>query len=60
MQLGRLRSVEAVPALIDALQDESWMVRMYAARALGEIGPPAGEALPALAALLLEDDSLKI
>ena len=36
---------DAIPALIQALQDEKWGVRTYAAVALGQIGTP--EALKA-------------
>src|SRR2546422_2613762 len=53
--LGNLRSPEAVPALIRALDDEERLVREHVAWALGRIGSP-----PALAALKerlrLEDD----
>lgn len=38
----------AVPQLIEALQDESVMVRRGAARALGQIGPGAAPAIPEL------------
>jgi epoxyqueuosine reductase len=44
--LGNLKSREAVPALIDALQDDEPLVRGHAAWALGEIGTP--ESLEAL------------
>jgi epoxyqueuosine reductase len=44
--LGNLRSREAVPALIQALQDEDALVRGHAAWALGQIG--TGESLDAL------------
>ena len=44
--LGNLRSPEAVPALIRALDDEERLVREHVAWALGRIGSP-----PALAAL---------
>jgi TolB-like protein/Flp pilus assembly protein TadD len=39
---------EAVPALIDALGDESRWVRVQAAESLGRIGPAAKAAVPAL------------
>jgi len=38
--LGNLKSREAVPALIRALQDEESLVRQHAAWALGRIGTP--------------------
>src|SRR3990172_8058410 len=44
--LGNLKSLEAVPALIQALQDEEPLVRRHVAWALGEIGTV--EALEAL------------
>ena len=51
--LGRFgpRAVEAVPALIDALADEKYVVGKEAAIALGMIGPAAEAAIPALTAL---------
>jgi HEAT repeat protein len=45
----------AVPKLRRALQDEQQLVRLEAAMALGEIGPPAGSALPLLEMLAEED-----
>jgi epoxyqueuosine reductase len=45
--LGNLKSREAVPALIQALQDQEPLVRRHAAWALGQIGTP--EAMSALA-----------
>jgi HEAT repeat protein len=36
--LGRLARVEAVPLLLEALDDEAWVVRAQAAAALGRIG----------------------
>jgi HEAT repeat protein len=42
------RAHTAVPALIIALEDEDVGVRRNAARALGQIGPEAREAVPAL------------
>ena len=36
--LGRLARVEAVPLLLEALEDEAWVVRAQAALALGRIG----------------------
>jgi epoxyqueuosine reductase len=44
--LGNLKSREAVPALIQALQDSDPLVRRHASWALGEIGTP--EAMNAL------------
>jgi HEAT repeat protein len=38
----------AVPALVEALDDQDFTVRAAASRALGEIGPAASDALPAL------------
>jgi HEAT repeat protein len=43
---------DIVPNLADAMQDESWEVRLLAAQALGRIGPKAKEAVPALNAAL--------
>ena len=45
------QAVEVVPALIDALADESGWVRSEAAIVLGKIGPGAIAAVPALIAL---------
>ena len=46
--LGKLGAAEAVEPLQSCLKDESWMVRMYAAEALGRIGSHARDAVPAL------------
>jgi HEAT repeats len=43
---------DALPALIDALQDTDDSVRAWAAGAIGRIGPAAARAVPALVALL--------
>jgi HEAT repeat protein len=47
-----LASADAVPVLIESLTDRNQQVRGRAAAALGEIGPSAKEAVPALLALL--------
>ncbi len=44
----------AVPALAEALGNGDWVVRLRAARALGEIGDP--QAIPALAKALTRED----
>ena len=49
--------VPAVPALTDALEEESCNVRAAAAATLGNIGPPAASAIEALARCL-KDESL--
>ena len=54
-QLGQLGDRAAVPALIEALQDESEDVRWSAAWALGELGDEA--AIPALEAASQNDES---
>jgi HEAT repeat protein len=54
-ELGRIGALEtdaAVPALIDALNDEDGGVRLVAAKALENIGPAAAAAIPALTAWL--------
>lgn len=43
-----LRSVEAVPVLTASLRDRNLAVRARAANVLGDIGPPAVAAVPAL------------
>jgi HEAT repeat protein len=48
----------AVPALMKALQEGNPSVRVYAAQILGEIGPAAKDAVPALEATL-PDPSLR-
>ena len=45
----------AVPALIDALDDEVPAVRFPVTVALGEIGPAAGDAVPRLLQMVEED-----
>jgi len=47
---------EAVPALIEALEDEDKMARRNAAKALGRMGAGAKEAAPALLKALNDDD----
>lgn len=53
--LGRMRH-EAVPALIEALNDPSPIVRGRAIRIIARIGPDAAEAVPALIERLRDDD----
>jgi HEAT repeat protein len=55
LELGGVVSVvpkidikEAVPALIEALNDSDYEVRIWSMAALGSLGPAAKEALPAL------------
>jgi len=59
---ARQRTLEApearVPALIRALDQEEPTVRRNAARALGLIGSPAKEAIPALRAALRDRDPM--
>ncbi|MGQ9836863.1 MAG: HEAT repeat domain-containing protein [Cyanobacteriota bacterium] len=52
-QLGQMRSVEAVPALVTKLSDGDALVREAAARALGQIGDP--RALDPLHRLLAQE-----
>jgi HEAT repeat protein len=47
---------KAVPALIKAIEDEQYAGRDLALEALGEIGPAAKEALPAIQKWLVTDD----
>ena len=54
-QLGKLRARQAVVRLIGVLGDESWMVRMTAAEALGRIGPPEALSAKAVLEALLND-----
>ena len=53
-ELGRLKAREAVPELIQLLQDPNWDVRKAAASALGDVG--AEEAVPPLLPLLKDTD----
>jgi len=46
---------DALSFLIDSLDDEDWLVRAYAAEALGEIGPIAAEGLDKLRVLASGD-----
>ena len=48
---------ESIPALIDALRDGNDHVRTAAIRALGEFGPRAKDAIPALTNLLAQAQS---
>lgn len=54
--LGETRDRTAVPALVHALNDANQDVRVAAVRALGRIGPGASRAVPALRAMLAEND----
>ncbi len=47
---------EAIPALIEALEDDELAVRWDAAKALGKMGAVAARAVPALTAVLHEQD----
>jgi len=47
---------DAVPALVEALEDQELAVRWDAAKALGRMGAAAARAVPALAAVLHEQD----
>ena len=46
--LGAVAGPAGVAALIDAMNDENWTTRSYAARALGNLGPAAADAVPVL------------
>ena len=50
----------AVPALIDALNDEDWTNRCAVAEALGEIGPAAVTAIAALTDAIQHDEDLYV
>jgi HEAT repeat protein len=52
--LGQIGDRQAIPALIQALQDEDRDVRQAAAEALGQIGDP--QAIPALIQALQDED----
>jgi HEAT repeat protein/tRNA A-37 threonylcarbamoyl transferase component Bud32 len=54
--LGELGAAarDAVPALIEALEDTDAAVRWDSAKALGKLGPAAARAVPALAAIVHE------
>jgi HEAT repeat protein len=47
---------EAIPALINALEDSDGEVRSWAAQALGEVGPDAKDAVPALLKLITDSE----
>jgi HEAT repeat protein len=47
----------AVPALVQALQDQSAAVREASARSLGKIGAPAKPAIPELVRLAQDKDN---
>ncbi len=53
--LGRI-GVDAVPRLIEALNDRDPQVRAYSARALAVVGPLAAPAVPHLQRLLKDSD----
>ncbi|MEW4488881.1 HEAT repeat domain-containing protein [Thalassoglobus sp. JC818] len=45
-----------IPVFIEALRDESWLVRRDSSEALGEMGPDAKAAVPVLFAMLDSDE----
>ena len=51
---------DSIEELIDALHDPNWEVRYAAAIALGDIGSRSSRALPALIALLAQEDAAPI
>lgn len=53
--LGELNFAETIPYLTEALSDSSAVVRSKAVQALGEKGPQASDALPALRKLKLSE-----
>ena len=55
MSAGKIRLAEAVDALIAAMSDEVWQVRVKSATALGRLG--SVKAIPALGANLIGDVS---
>lgn len=55
--VGRGVASRAVPALAEALQDQSAIVRCTAAESLGWIGPKAKDAMPSLIAALRDHDT---
>lgn len=54
LALAKPRHPAIVRKLIEQLDQDHWQLRLDAIRALGEIGPPASEALPGLRAILLD------
>ena len=50
------KAKDAIPALIEALKDKEWNVRLRAAEALKKIGPKAESAVPALIEALNDED----
>ena len=54
---GRFEDGHTLPFWIKALDDPQASIRHRAAHAIGAIGPEAGEAVPALAAMMVEDPS---
>ncbi|MDQ7780410.1 MAG: HEAT repeat domain-containing protein [Planctomycetota bacterium] len=50
--LGAIKSARPVPDLIKAMNDDDDRVKDAAMQALGEIGPPAAEAVPALVEMM--------
>jgi HEAT repeat protein len=60
LQLLRRSAAPAVPALIRAANDESVLLRRSAVVTLGAVGQAAGVAVPALADLVLFDESAEV
>lgn len=54
--IGDIEPKKAVPILIEGLYETDRALRANAATALGEIGPPSEEAVPALSAMVKDKD----
>jgi HEAT repeat protein len=55
--LGNIhQNAPLVPALLPQLQDNSYAIRLCTVQALAKFGPEAKDAIPALTALLEDDD----
>jgi len=55
--LGHVEAIETIPRLIELLEHPDVFVRKAAAQALGELGPAAAEAAPALVGVLCREES---
>ena len=56
LQLGRMKSQQAVPLLMELSSKEHWYLRHFAVQALGEIGSP--DAVPILTGFLKEQTNI--
>jgi len=59
-QIGWVGGAEEVPFLVKFLENDSILIRQMAAKALGDIGSEAGQALSELTRISMEDEVAQV